>query len=403
MSAEIKCTWCNASNFRKIGIRKLVNRLKQIYFCKSCKRKFTGNFVPGQKDPIVPSERKTYPQNWPAYNSAQTQEKIMLLQILEELCSRFSWNDRKLGRPQVKLSDLLFACNLKVYTGFSSRRLNSELEIAQLQDYIQEVPHFNSVLNAFNLKELTPTLQQILRLISFPLREIESNFSVDSTGFSTSIFSRWVEKRFGKDKTERVWVKAHAMTGTKTNVITSIEITEGQAADSPYFLPLVNSTAKDFKIKEVSADKAYSSRKNLEGAVKAGALPFIPFKNTVTGKAKGSKVWSTMYRYFIQNQEEFYQVYHKRSNVESTFSMMKRKFGHNLRTKTLIGNTNEILCKAICHNICVFIQEMNEIGIRPELLFGTNDTFKIARNLIDITKPLNVQEHNLHKKGGLKS
>lgn len=358
-----------------------MNRQKQIYWCKSCKRKFTGNYIPGLEEPIVPSGRKTYSQNWPAYNAAQTQEKLMFLQILEELCSRFQWKQNTNGRPKIEMSDLLFACCLKVYTGFSGRRLNSELEIAQRQDYIRNVPHFNTVLNAFNLRELIPALQQILRLAAYPLKEVESNFSADATGFSTSVFSRWLDKKFGKDKTERIWVKAHAMIGTKTNVITSIEITEGQAADSPYFIPLLDYTAEDFRIKEVSADKAYSSRENLEAVASLGATPFIPFKNSAKANPKGSKVWSTMYRYFISNQEEFYQRYHLRSNIEATFSMMKRKFGNNLRSKTFTGQINEILCKAVCHNICVLIQEMHEIGINPELLWGSNKVLKAAKTL----------------------
>ena len=128
----------------------------------------------------------------------------MFLQILEELCSRFEWNKNEVGRPKIEMSDLLFACCLKVYTGFSGRRLNSELEIAQRQGYIKEVPHFNSVLNAFNMKELTPALQQILRWAAYPLKEVESNFSADSTGFSTSLYSRWMDKKYGKDKKERI-------------------------------------------------------------------------------------------------------------------------------------------------------------------------------------------------------
>jgi transposase len=387
---EIKCSWCEAQNYRKIGIRKLVGRRKQIYYCKVCKKKFSGNYILGQPDPIVAGERKTYSQNWPAYNSAQTQEKLVFLQILEELCSRFEWQDSNKGRPKISLNDLIFACCLKTYSGFSGRRLNSDLELCQVQGYIKDVPHFNTLLNTFNLKELTPALQKVLRLSSFPLRELESNFSVDSTGFSTSIFSRWYDKKFGKDRTERVWVKAHAMIGTKTNVITSVEITEGHAADSPYFIPLVNSTAQDFKMKEISADKAYSSRENLEAVVSVGALPFIPFKNNATGKAKGSKVWSTMYRYFIHRTEEFYSRYHQRSNIESSFSMLKRKFSHKLNTKSFIGQSNEILCKAVCLNVCILIQEINEAGIHPELIYGSNDVLKIAKATA-IQKPLNVQ------------
>ena len=39
--------------------------------------------------------------------------------------------------------------------------------------------------------------------------------------------------------------------------------------------------------------------------------------------------------------------YHQRSNVESTFSMVKRKFGASVRAKTPAAQLNEVLLKAL--------------------------------------------------------
>src|SRR6266436_6948472 len=66
------------------------------------------------------------------------------------------------------------------------------------------------------------------------------------------------------------------------------------------------------------------------------------------------------------NQERFMQQYHKRSNVESTFSMIKAKFGDSLRSKTETAQVNEALCKILCHNICCLIQSIYELEIKPE-------------------------------------
>jgi transposase len=55
-----------------------------------------------------------------------------------------------------------------------------------------------------------------------------------------------------------------------------------------------------------------------------GGAPFISFKGNATGGAGGT--FQQMFHYFMFRKEEFLQHYHKRSNVESTFSMMKRKF-----------------------------------------------------------------------------
>ena len=59
-----------------------------------------------------------------------------------------------------------------------------------------------------------------------------------------------------------------------------------------------------------------------------------------------------MFHYFKFNRDEFLNHYHKRSNVESTFSMIKAKFGDFVRRKTDVAMTNEVLCKVLCHNLC---------------------------------------------------
>lgn len=70
-----------------------------------------------------------------------------------------------------------------------------------------------------------------------------------------------------------------------------------------------------------------------------------------------------MFLHFQLQREDFLARYHKRSNVESTFSMIKAKFRDHLRSKTPTAMVNEILCKINCHNICVIIQESQELGL----------------------------------------
>ena len=67
--------------------------------------------------------------------------------------------------------------------------------------------------------------------------------------------------------------------------------------------------------------------------------------------------------------------YHKRSNVETAFSMIKAKFGGAVRSKIPVAQMNEILVKILCHNICVLIQGMYALGLEPE--FGAEKDFCI--------------------------
>ena len=136
------------------------------------------------------------------------------------------------------------------------------------------------------------------------------------------------------------------------------------AGDSPQFGPLVRETAQGFKIDEVSADKAYNSLENFETVADCGGLGFLAFKSNSTG-AKGG-IFEKMFHYFQFRQQEFMQKYHLRSNVESTFSMVKRKFGDAVRSKNETAMVNEVLCKFLCHNLCCLIQAQCELGIVAE-------------------------------------
>jgi len=103
---------------------------------------------------------------------------------------------------------------------------------------------------------------------------------------------------------------------------------------------------------------------------KVGGTPFIAFRGNATGGVGGT--YEQMFHYFMFRKQEFLAHYHKRSNVESTFSMMKRKFGDSLRSKTDVAMVNETLCKILCHNLVVLIHEVCELGIDP--VFWTNRT-----------------------------
>ncbi len=56
------------------------------------------------------------------------------------------------------------------------------------------------------------------------------------------------------------------MCGVKTNVVTAVEITDCYKGDSPQFKPLVDATAENFTLRQVSADKAYLERPQLQGS-----------------------------------------------------------------------------------------------------------------------------------------
>ena len=108
----------------------------------------------------------------------------------------------------------------------------------------------------------------------------------------------------------------------------------------------------------------YLSHSNLAAIESVGAVPYIPFK--INSQGEGSAAWRRMWGLFTYKQSEFLAHYHARSNVESTFSALKRLFGAAVRSKTPHAQVNEILCKALCFNLSVLVHAIYELGIDPK-------------------------------------
>lgn len=311
--------------------------------------------------------RVTYSQDWPAYNRAQTSEKESFCELLRDLVSTVPEPEQKRGRPRLPVTDMLFSAAFKVYSTVSARRFMTDLRGAAGDGYISRVPHYNSIFNFLDDESLTPELQRLITRSALPLRALETGFAVDSTGFGTQCFYRHFSAKYGRDQFARDYLKLHAMIGVRTNVVTAAEVTDRDSHDYKAFAGLVETTAaQPFTIERVAADKAYSGRGNLEAVTRIGATPSIPFKSNAhpapVGKAP-SAVWSKLYHFFHLHREEFLAEYHERSNAESTFSSMKRKFGDTLRSKTPVAQRNELLLKVLCHNIVCLIHEMHESGV----------------------------------------
>ncbi len=323
---------------------------------------------------VLNTKKPTYRQNWPAYNEAQTEEKYRFCVLLYDLCRGLTHAKANPGRPRTPLSDVVFAAVFKVYSTLSTRRFKTDLKEAHKKGYVSKVIHYNSVCAYLEWEPLSATLTDLITKSSLPLRAVETDFAIDSTGFSTSRFVRWFDEKYGVEKSGHDWIKVHIMTGVKTNIVTAIEIRGRNAGDAPLFGPLVNTTRKNFEIKEISADKAYLSEKNIEIAFDAGATPYIPFK--VDSTEGGSGLWDRMFHYYHSRREEFLAHYHKRSNAEATFAMMKAKFRDHVRSRTDTAMKNEVLAKVLAHNIVCLIHSQTELGIEP--VFWPDDPNKKA-------------------------
>ena len=314
--------------------------------------------------------RATYTQDWPAYNAAQEHEREHFVPLLREICDTITQPKGKgNGRPKLPLSDLVFASAMKVYDTKSTRRSMTDIRAARADGLLDCSPSTAAIWRCMEDPALAPVLTSLIEASAAPLAAVEEHFAVDGTGFGSNTYSRWYSHKWKRPISDVQWVKAHAMVGVNTNIITAAAATAHDSHDSPFLAPFTAKTAERFTINEVSGDKAYLSRANLHAVEAVGATPLIPFKVNSTARQRGNHkrdpLWGRMFHYFHFHRSEFLARYHKRSNVETTFSMVKAKFGPNVRSKNPAAQVNEVLLKFLCHNICVLIQAFYELGIAP--------------------------------------
>ena len=311
-------------------------------------------------------------QPWAAYDTAQVKEGELFRTLLWQLCNTVEQPPQTNGRPRLPLSDMLYGMALKVYSTLSTRRAMSGIRDAVAAGRIGREPSYSTPIRYFERPEMTPVIRELIQQSALPLQDIEHDFAQDSSGFASTAYNRWFDHKWGGNKKMVKWVKMHLMCGVRTNIVTVADATPSHSADSPYLPDFVRTTAENFDIWEVSADAAYSSKKNLHAVDDVGGIAYIPFKSGSTSSiGKGTKrrnrddLWAQMFHLFMLNEAEFNRHYHKRSNVETTFHMIKAKFGDRVRAKTDTAQVNEALMKVLCHNICVLIKAMYTLGITP--------------------------------------
>ncbi len=188
--------------------------------------------------------RLTYKQAWEAYNKAQTSEIRLFDELLKDIVESVEEPPQAFGRPRLSLKETVFCSIQKVYSQLLARRAASLFGNAVEREQIKHAPHFNAVYKLLNREDLEPLLHRILNLSAQPLKTVEEAFAADSSGFRTTSFGQYAEQKYDL-KREHKWLKAHILVGVKTHVITSAVITDGDGADSPQFVPLVETTGTE--------------------------------------------------------------------------------------------------------------------------------------------------------------
>ena len=231
-------------------------------------------------------------------------------------------------------------------------------------------PSYSTPIRYFERPEITPVPLELIQQSALPLRDVEVDFAQDSSGFASTAYHRWFDEKWGKGSQKAVkWVKLHIMCGVCSNIVTvppplsRCPPTHPSCRISCASPPRTSASTKSPATKPTPA-----ARTSWPSPTPAAHLT-SPFARTSKASgvsmSKPEVLWRQMYHLFTLHEDEFNEHYHKRSNVETCFHMMKAKFGDKVRAKTPTAQINEVLLKVLCHNICCIIRAMYVLNITP--------------------------------------
>lgn len=307
--------------------------------------------------------REPKDRNWSAINKAGYNEASTFKHLLATLANELKEGvNQGRGRDGIDTRDMIFNICYTEYLNTSNRRVPGQLEEAEKQGYTTACA-FNTITKYMKKEEIRDRIQELIQKSATPLKGHEETFAIDATGFSDSRFGCWQDHKYREKDEHRLWKKLHVACGVRSNIITAATVTKGTVHDQTQFEDLVDMTDEYFDQGKIVADKGYNARVNYDKAKELGAKAYIPFKENVKGNAGGSYEWMRMYRKFQDYQNDFLREYHLRSNVESSFNVMKEKFGKNLRCRDSTALETEVLAKVLCYNICAVIRMMYELDL----------------------------------------
>ncbi len=314
--------------------------------------------LPSVKD--LKPKKPTFHRDWNRYNNGEYKVKPYFAKLLRELCDSVVpvINLAGPGRPRLLLSDVVFACAVKVREKCSGRDAVAYWEDYHEKGYLSQVPAVSSVYHYMEQDYLFSVLYDLVIASALPLKELETEFGPDSTGFSSSVYDSWFSAKWGREISEAQWTKLHMMAGLQSHIVTVAMVSDKPTNDSPYLPGFLDVTNRNFQVKLVAADKGYLSKPNLRAIYDIGAAGRIPFKSNSTadpGHHKRDYVWEQALHFFQSEPDEFNRLYHRRSNAESVFTMIKRKLGATTYFRKPEARINEVMLKVLCHNLRVLV------------------------------------------------
>jgi len=252
------------------------------------------------------------------------------LKLAKKIPKYFSKYSNRIYCNHQKLCILVLMQKLKTTSRGIISWLRSSSE-ARLHLGLHRVPVHTTILRF--AKEVSHIMGSLLGIRK------ATTVAVDGTGFEMESKSYYYRTAWNQEKNKRKnFLKLSIAADTKKQIILTYKIRRKLRHDTIDFKNLL----KQINVDYVVADKGYDSRSNREFVLYTlKAIPFIPYRK-----------FSSVYKFSGGARLRFDEkIYHQRSKVETIFSVIKKKYGSVVRSRSFVTQKAEIISKLIAYNI----------------------------------------------------
>jgi hypothetical protein len=268
--------------------------------------------------------------------------------------SRITPYSCKYSRRDYTQHQLLTLLLFKEYRKEDYRTLIWNLEeMDRILDFLglATIPHFTT-LEKFLCRIKSRYFDLLLKTILKQAYSDDSTISItaiDSSGFTSGYCSHYYSLRTGKNR--KHFLKTSIAVDTDKQLITGFTVSKNRVHDSRHAFLLLKKCHRFRRSEFYVMDRGYDSEK-MHRFVRdtLNAISIIP-----TRSWEGTDhIWG---KYRKEMTDNFDSVrYRRRFLVETRFSVIKRRFGADLKSRVFQIQKKEISCKIILANIDRFIQ-----------------------------------------------
>ena len=221
------------------------------------------------------------------------------------------------------------------------------------------VPHFTTFHKAGRFIMALPNahrlLEQTLRMALWQPHIAQA--AIDSTGLEAGYTSHYfVRRRHVKGLSAyqsmlyAQYPKLTVICDCQNHLILAVKTTRGPCPDMGTLVPTLQQLPAGITLKTLLADAGYDSERN-----HIYARDYRNIRTIIPPRAGRRTKQLPRTKYRRQMRQRFNQrLYGKRSQVETVFSMIKRRWGTAVRARQFLAQVRDMWLMALTHNLAIF-------------------------------------------------